>query len=276
MDQLREPQTKSGDTKLLEKYFETHTKMATLQSRPVVLLPRTLNNKPYIPSWNQCNADIHNFSLSHQFPFIASVRQKFNETRLAVGLDLVVWNDSRYNLSNIQEDFISCFQDSFSKREWSEIVHVCIQNRVYEFMIRWAIKEAYTKALGLGMMCQFNSFEICHASIYNWFEYISTNPQITTSSNDNKWIAHRVTIKHLCLNNRWDSQGTNTQQEPVVLYFKNLPIAEHTNRDHSSFPPFAMLCICLVPDSAREVCIDVEDLSYEELLKWHSKRPMNS
>jgi len=53
-------------------------------------------------------------------------------------------------------------------------------------------------------------------------------------------------------------------------------MAEQTNRDHSSSPPFAMLYICLVPESNREVCIDVEDLSYEELLKWHSKRPMNS
>jgi len=67
------------------------------------------------------------------------------------------------------------------------------------------------------MMCQFNSFEICHASTSNWFDDIYDNPRITISSNDNKWIANKVTIRHLGLNNSWYRQGANTQREPVAL-----------------------------------------------------------
>jgi phosphopantetheinyl transferase len=39
-------------------------------------------------------------------------------------------------------------------------MHRSDESKLQEFYLRWAIKEAYTKALGLGMNVEFQSFEM--------------------------------------------------------------------------------------------------------------------
>jgi phosphopantetheinyl transferase len=44
-----------------------------------------------------------------------------------------------------------------------------------EFYLQWAIKEAYTKSLGLGMAMEFKSFVTMLDAVENLWEYISEN-----------------------------------------------------------------------------------------------------
>ncbi|OEU06816.1 hypothetical protein FRACYDRAFT_253111 [Fragilariopsis cylindrus CCMP1102] len=139
--------------------------------------------------------DIFSFSISHQFPFVGMAQiamhhhdsdhdhdhddQKKLMTPLApppaatariVGLDIVTFDDAiiKRLYSNSLDEFLNVFRDSFTKNEWN----IGIQdptllsnnnnnNRLKEFYIRWSMKEAYTKAIGIGMGLEFKSFEIC-------------------------------------------------------------------------------------------------------------------
>jgi 4'-phosphopantetheinyl transferase len=67
------------------------------------------------------------------------------------------------------------FRLNFTKSEWDSIVDHEGDDMLNEFYLRWAIKEAYTKAQGRGMSLEFDSFEttlydedgIAIASIWN-------------------------------------------------------------------------------------------------------------
>jgi phosphopantetheinyl transferase (holo-ACP synthase) len=100
---------------------------------------------------------------------------------MLVGMDIVIF-DAHYNRKWYTNhlDFIQLYQDYFTVSEWDTIVHAATttttdkngnyssdtssdddddDNMLYEFYIQWSIKEAYTKALGLGMNVNFQSFE---------------------------------------------------------------------------------------------------------------------
>lgn len=149
---------------------------------PIVSLPRTKYNRPYIPylteqndTTNRDEADGENenpfakLNISHQYPHIALVQS--SSSRIKIGLDLVVFSFGRNEFTSTANDFIQAFESSFTPYEWERIQYCCtfgpIQSRrkrddeskLKEFFLRWSMKEAYTKALGLGMHIEFSSFE---------------------------------------------------------------------------------------------------------------------
>lgn len=145
----------------------------------VTTLPKTEKGRPYIPS-----VDI-SFSISHQYPFVGMAYMKDKSAEripaqghenLLIGLDIVMftsYRDTQHLYSGVDE-FIEVFRDSFSPKEWNEIESIhCPNNevetnpRLIEFFLRWSVKEAYTKALGLGMSLDFKSF---HTQMYQDFE----------------------------------------------------------------------------------------------------------
>lgn len=143
---------------------------------PVVELPRTEFKKPYIPTRITDNRpndvkeeDVYPISISHQFPFVGSARVDTSDSdsvaqRPKVGLDIVTFDDYNPRLySNLQE-FMAVFRSSFTAWEWSRI-HAEKASHLHELYIRWSMKEAYTKALGVGMGIQFDSFDTRLAGI---------------------------------------------------------------------------------------------------------------
>lgn len=193
------------DTNNKENYHAITS--SSIQPYPVVSLPLTEYGKPYIPEpnamrdfrrsriWNRQQPiwNKHILSISHQFPFVASVKLQLNSSatgdesynavpykqkrrRLVavststavVGLDIAVWNPSVPSAVGdgltSEVDALQYFRSSFSDIEWDSIYsspHIAgMPCRMKEFHIRWSMKEAYTKSLGFGMALNFGSFEM--------------------------------------------------------------------------------------------------------------------
>ena len=129
----------------------------------LVRLPRTMHNKPYIPRRKCKDDDDANLSISHQFPFVGSaqrVRQE-GEPSLKIGFDIVVQDPLNTRLYDTWDDFLAVFQEAFCSEEWALIVSMIdAEARLHEFLLRWAAKEAYTKALGVGLGFDFASFHL--------------------------------------------------------------------------------------------------------------------
>ena len=194
---------------------------------PVIDLPRTKHNKPYIPTTKLQTDDDHHdqdgtkydwrrffpggsttltsstlssislneimfpLSISHQFPFVGIATKGIqstsesvseNETLWLIGLDIVVFEELNRRLYDSVDEFIDVFYESLSSHEWDRIQS--IKNRtgnypdntdmnndsstsssaaltaLHELYITWALKEAYTKALGVGMGFNFGKLDI--------------------------------------------------------------------------------------------------------------------
>jgi phosphopantetheine--protein transferase-like protein len=157
-------------------------------SRPVVVLPRTRFNQPYIPmpqtspsddAASSASQDPVSFSISHQYPVVGIVQQLASSgPPQYCGLDIVMFDPYHESLYASTMDFIAVFQDLFSPQEWNCILQ-CHQDEeeaavdrsstrgddhllLREFYIRWSMKEAYTKAFGMGINFNFASFESIH------------------------------------------------------------------------------------------------------------------
>jgi phosphopantetheine--protein transferase-like protein len=123
-----------------------------------VHLPRTEHQKPFIPTIDETEFSI---SLSHQWPFIGISRLVSNggKQSLGVGLDIVVFEKLNTRLYNTVEEFVAVFRNSFTDGEWLTINEQ--QDFVLqEFYVQWSVKEAVSKALGVGLGCDFSSFEV--------------------------------------------------------------------------------------------------------------------
>ena len=129
-----------------------HLSQGTENDRPIIDLPRTEKGKPFIPRNNSLQ-----FSVSHQFPFVGIARCRTKNNEVHLGMDIVVFESINANLYRTPEDFVSVFRSSFAESEWKIIQSA--KETVREFYLRWAIKEAYTKAVGHGLSLEFSSFE---------------------------------------------------------------------------------------------------------------------
>ncbi len=214
-------------------------------NRPIMLLPRTIYNQPYIPQNVTLSDPIMTgtslFSISHQYPIVALIQQKIpvlnivneNDGRspsmplaemaamtTAVGMDIVIL-DAHYSpkLYDSFLEYIQVYEEYFTPREWND--RIMMNNDTIsdntrntdidilrEFYIQWSIKEAYTKALGLGMNIDFQCFE---TEID-----VSTSCVINTSTGDaivdmdrRTRISYHDTIKvssnnYECTNRLWE------------------------------------------------------------------------
>ena len=123
-------------------------------AKHLVDFPRTEYNKPYIPP------QYISFSVSHQWPFVGLVYDPDGTRK--VGFDIVVFDPPNEKLYQSTLEFVQVFQDQFAPCEWTAIMETYSAQGndalLREFYLRWAVKEAYTKALGLGMYVDFSSF----------------------------------------------------------------------------------------------------------------------
>jgi 4'-phosphopantetheinyl transferase len=134
----------------------------------LVQLPRTAHGKPYLPTrQGACDPTPDTLSVSHQFPFCGAARilpnPHINVTEdfssYKVGLDIVVKEPVNQSLYDSVDDFLAVFEDSFAPSEW-QMVTSATPHCLEEFYLRWAVKEAYTKAIGVGLGFDFKSFEV--------------------------------------------------------------------------------------------------------------------
>lgn len=167
-----------------QAFHMTHRLCAeTEQNLPVIEIPRTEYNKPYIPTNKNHDGvpvvNIYPLSISHQFPFVGMARCVPEEVSKdvshlpLVGLDIVAFDKFNPRLYSSASEFIEVFQDYFTPWEWKNITKCGTEDQsLREFYLRWATKEAYTKALGVGLGLPFESFEIrlvdVEGGIFSW------------------------------------------------------------------------------------------------------------
>ena len=291
--------------------------------RPIVDLPRTQYKKPYIPSSNivkEVSDDdeenmLYPLSVSHQYPFVGCARLVCPRRRdaagavvddedpeqqpppssftpkIKIGIDIVTFDTYNKRLYNSEIEFINIFQDSFTKYEWERIISTTTSDNsmLHEFYIRWSMKEAYTKALGIGMGLPFNTFtmktkldngEDTDAGVVGLWSKIMNKHSFKLSSRENGGIA---TIGKIIYD---DDNCKANDDEKWEFYF--LPLYDdeqkHTNEEKdesSSTAPRGCVCVCTgpilpstqkeadVPSASASNTIQVEWTSLESLLEWH-------
>ena len=110
--------------------------------------------------------------MSHQFPFVGIARLPASSQKrsLHVGLDFAMYEAPNPKLYATTSEFLIVFKESFTPSEWGCINDSSAawfgrrrksdEDSRREFYMRWAVKEAYTKALGFGLGHEFGKFEI--------------------------------------------------------------------------------------------------------------------
>ena len=111
-------------------------------------------------------------------------------SQLVVGVDVVTFHINLNTYTPTVRDFLNSLLHCFTTWEWNRIINTTTKKQqrnsatttttnndnshrqqqqqqlrsdtssIYEFYLRWAMKEAYTKALGLGMEINFNEVEV--------------------------------------------------------------------------------------------------------------------
>lgn len=248
----------------------THSIHGKDKPRIVVDLPRTDYKKPFIPLLHKkCSEhfghsiveeNVFPISVSHQFPFvgIAAFSENINHgtsNSFLVGMDIVVFDEYNPRLYNNVDEFLDVFQDYFTEREWL-IIQSQSANRLQEFYIRWAMKEAYTKALGLGMGAKFASIDLCLPGDVPGEE--QTNGLYASMiGRESDIYVQRGTVVYLqddTANEEWDFA--------FLALWGTEPLAR----------PAGCACICAGPLnslSSTSIQIHVDWMSFDSLLHWH-------
>lgn len=122
-----------------------------------VVILRTKEGKPYVekcfknPSYPNLN-----FNVSHHGDYVALA----SEPVCLVGLDIMVADTKEQKAS---EEYIKNFRSCFTRFEWMNIVSVGPDpsRLLHQFSRYWCMKEAYIKAVGIGL-----GFELQRAEFF--------------------------------------------------------------------------------------------------------------
>lgn len=221
---------------------------------PLVELPRAPRGKPYVPARGGRERSDEDFSVSHQFPYAGIARMKESSTSLLVGMDLVTFEGFNDKLYATEMDYVEVFRKSFTPNEWVAIRDAT--SSYIEFTLRWSIKEAYTKALGVGMGLEFNSFETEMEGVTELWDHVLSN------KDDNVLVFGTV------------SRGKEESKRNWAFFFSKIETEEEGMKG------CACTCIGPLPDSSAENVplvstdedfeIQVDWTSIEGLVQWHN------
>jgi Phosphopantetheinyl transferase len=258
-----------------------------ISTKKIHILPRTKEGKPYIllimddkSESTSITATSLPFSISHQFPFVGAAYLEYtNDLRNLremsnicpmVGLDIVNFGsyDDTKHLYSCEDEFLDVFQDYFTVKEWAQIQSADSMGfacsspfscRIQEFFLRWSIKEAYTKAIGTGMMTNFNSFETA------LYRHIANNKE-EDGGEEVTLLSDQV------LKKRDGSHFLATIQPIVAIHEHETTTEEKTLDWHIIFVP-----LYTAEDETRETppsacaCICASAYDSECLIRYHDK-----
>lgn len=264
-----------------QAFYETHPTLIQEQQEktlPLVDLPRTEKGKPFVParaSALEQESDCYPISVSHQFPYCGLARlvvddydSESNCVDTKLGMDIVVFESLRTDLYESAHDFLQVFRDSFTEWEWQQIlIHASSTDEepLIEFYLRWAIKEAYTKALGLGLHLEFGKFE-------TRLDMVDKSEHDASKS---IWSAISDAREGIHLRGHVNMNGQETDWE---FYF--LPLCENEGKGENE-EASGCLCICLGPLDDTDTSSSGNAASFEahvtwttlvNVNKWHNER----
>ncbi|KAK1943908.1 L-aminoadipate-semialdehyde dehydrogenase-phosphopantetheinyl transferase [Phytophthora citrophthora] len=114
----------------------------------VIDIARTPENKPYWRRSAECSApSLWNYNVSHHGTVVAIA----SDPRALVGVDVVRLTDRPHRQTSVEE-FFRAFAGHFNPREWEYIRSTEDEDSQYARFYRlWSLKEAYIKAVGIGL-----------------------------------------------------------------------------------------------------------------------------
>mmetsp|Transcript_38213 Transcript_38213/g.83903 ORF Transcript_38213/g.83903 Transcript_38213/m.83903 type:complete len:431 (-) Transcript_38213:5-1297(-) len=285
-------------------------------SLPVVDLPRTEYRKPYIPipesKKGQDRNNNHNhhhhhhlISVSHQFPYVGLSRLNLqspyllqsSSTPLHVGLDIVTYQPPNPRLYSSTSEFLDVFRDSFTSSEWEHVVdqsapaaawfgrrHKSDEDSMREFYLRWAVKEAYTKALGVGMGLDFGSFDVRFDCCKNNSGGLVESFDMAKEREDDR-NTHRLATLGKIVRCGGNDAATGHREEIWHFTFTELGgkkpseldvCTSTTSKQHRRE---GCACVCVGPITPLEVAernaiirpVDVRWMGLEDVLYWHKE-----
>ncbi|XP_078435132.1 uncharacterized protein LOC144706106 isoform X2 [Wolffia australiana] len=123
-----------------------------------ISIKRTMEGKPYLSICGQTRYPAFNFSVSHSGNLVGIA----SEPEFLVGLDIMSNADFKQQPT---PDLLNCLSMHFTNFEWNNITKPGDFNLMSrEFCRYWSLKEAYVKALGIGLGFKFNRLEFHHSS----------------------------------------------------------------------------------------------------------------
>lgn len=237
-----------------------------VERRIVVGLPRTKHKKPYIPvphelvSMKVSEEDLWPLSVSHQHPFvgIAHFREHVNQNRerpLLLGLDIVVFEGYNPRLYADEDEFLDVFRDYFTTREWS-MIQSNRNGRLQEFYIRWSMKEAYTKALGMGMGLDFSALDLVLQA-----DRDDTGTGVIDSLRGDNALFQSVVVNYM-------KEGRKSGER---WEFAFLPLRDESGR--------GCACVCVGPlheksSAAPSFDLTIQWMTLQALIHWHQVQPI--
>jgi phosphopantetheinyl transferase (holo-ACP synthase) len=238
------------------------------------------------------------FSVSHQWPFVgvAFLLDNFDEFNSSddhfcdgaddgltprptrptrppphVGFDLVVFDKPNDKLYRSTMEFVEVFENQFAPNEWQNILDCGKKfgndTLLCEFYLRWSVKEAYSKALGLGMNINFAEFE----SVFQ----LGNNELAEEGLDDGLWRW----IRSQPAKGPFSLQGTVVSEcGSTIWQFSFLPL--FAVDDIQAVGPHNKTCVgcgcvCVGPLSSEQlysvsnIDIETEWSSTTTLMKWH-------
>ncbi|ESR58967.1 ACPS domain-containing protein [Citrus sinensis] len=122
-----------------------------------ITINRTIEGKPYLES-DKAGMDFpnFNFNVSHHGDYVAIA----SEPLCLVGLDIV---SCTIPLRETIPEFVQNFSSYFSSFEWDNILNAGTSDEILiEFYRYWCLKEAYVKAIGIGVAYGLDKVEFHH------------------------------------------------------------------------------------------------------------------
>lgn len=247
---------------------------------PITELPRTQYNKPFIPNTNEeSNHTSHTLSISHQEPIIATVQFLTGanpiEKKLFMGLDIVVSTSKENELKDY-----NFLQNSFTRSEWRKVSQHTAHTMEWakDILLIWCMKEAYTKALGLGMGLEFSKFEIQLDDIQS--DECTWNQVVRTGCFQGIKKRGRVLHSNIRYLQSLDVK-VNRYDYWNFTFFDALDLCTSVESssadDAKDLSLISCACVCdgpyneTLPEQEMAIIpIDVEIMSLSDLMQWHS------
>ena len=253
--------------------------------RRLMSLPRTQHGKPFIPAFSQpSDRQSYAFSVSHQYPFVGLVQFDTSTEPTAstrndlkkiidypfLGLDIVVFEPLNERLYKTVEEFVDVFRDNFTPWEWDSLQHHESSMLLREFYLRWATKEAYTKALGVGLGFPFGSFQVelqfCDESLGT--KLWPRVKEAVVGNNETLTIQGRVE----CINDEILGAVPANALGRFVFHF--YPLSDPN--EHADDEMQGCACVCEGPIietvDEKSFGVQCEWTSMVELISWHTCR----
>lgn len=273
-----------------QAFLQIHQHDPRVRPTQLVDLPRTPHNKPYIPldptrrphhilPDGAEEDEAFPISISHQFPLVGMARTSSKNNNdddaitpvdpaLWVGLDIVIFDPINTKLYETDQEFLDVFRESFTASEWNCIV--LASSPLKEFYVRWAMKEAYTKARGLGMGIDFHNFEISLDDLE------TSGHKNTPISSLWKYILKQQRRK-VALKQDTDKEDPDPLElSATVRFLSPSPVSRKNERYTFFFLPLengkakGCACVCVGPmEENRRIDMDVTWTSLDKLMEWH-------